>query len=68
MLLCSRCILPDTFPGIKFDSSGVCNHCRQEESAIAKAPERKAEYRQNLDSLIADDQGKSPELRCDLRL
>jgi glucosamine--fructose-6-phosphate aminotransferase (isomerizing) len=24
---CSRCILPDTMPFIKFDSSGVCNYC-----------------------------------------
>ena len=60
MQICSHCILPDTFPGIKFDSSGVCNHCRQEESAIAKAPEKKAEYRRRLDSLIADTKGKAP--------
>ncbi|MCP5172546.1 MAG: hypothetical protein R3E73_07510 [Porticoccaceae bacterium] len=25
---CSRCILPETFPFIKFDSEGVCNYCR----------------------------------------
>jgi glucosamine--fructose-6-phosphate aminotransferase (isomerizing) len=24
---CTRCILPETFPGIKFDQSGVCNYC-----------------------------------------
>jgi tRNA(Ile)-lysidine synthase TilS/MesJ len=60
MLLCSHCILPETFPGIKFDECGVCNHCRQEESAIAKAPEKKVEYRKRLDSLIADTKGKAP--------
>ncbi|MBI5445895.1 MAG: hypothetical protein HY900_32365 [Deltaproteobacteria bacterium] len=27
MHLCSRCILPETFPGITFDAEGVCNHC-----------------------------------------
>ena len=26
--ICSRCVLPDTFPGITFDSHGVCHHCR----------------------------------------
>lgn len=26
---CSRCVLPDTFPGISFDDAGVCAHCRR---------------------------------------
>lgn len=26
--LCTRCVLPSTFPGISFDEAGVCNHCR----------------------------------------
>lgn len=25
---CSRCVLPETMPFIKFDSEGVCNYCR----------------------------------------
>jgi glutamine---fructose-6-phosphate transaminase (isomerizing) len=25
---CTRCILPETFPFIEFDSAGVCNYCR----------------------------------------
>ena len=25
---CSRCVLPETFPFIEFDSYGVCNYCR----------------------------------------
>ena len=24
---CTKCILPDTFPGISFDNSGVCSYC-----------------------------------------
>lgn len=24
---CTRCILPETFPGIKFNEKGVCNYC-----------------------------------------
>jgi glucosamine--fructose-6-phosphate aminotransferase (isomerizing) len=27
MKRCTRCILPETFPGIKFDDQGVCNYC-----------------------------------------
>jgi hypothetical protein len=25
---CTRCVLPETFPGISFDVDGVCNYCR----------------------------------------
>ena len=25
---CTKCILPETFPGIKFDQDGVCNYCK----------------------------------------
>ena len=24
---CTRCILPETYPGISFDEKGACNHC-----------------------------------------
>ena len=27
MKRCTRCILPEDFPNIKFDSNGVCNYC-----------------------------------------
>ena len=27
MRKCTRCILPETFPGIEFDKNGVCNYC-----------------------------------------
>jgi len=27
--LCTRCVLPETFPGIKFDDEGVCNYCHR---------------------------------------
>jgi tRNA(Ile)-lysidine synthase TilS/MesJ len=58
--LCTRCILPETFPNTRFDSDGVCNHCRQEESALAKSSAKKAEYRQKLDDLIAASRDKAP--------
>jgi len=28
MKRCTKCILPESFPGIKFDEEGVCNYCR----------------------------------------
>jgi hypothetical protein len=39
---CSRCILPETFPFIRFDSNGVCNYCHHHASLVPKQ-ERKTE-------------------------
>jgi tRNA(Ile)-lysidine synthase TilS/MesJ len=58
--ICERCILPVTFPGIKFDDQGICNNCRREESAAAKAPDKKEKYRNRLDQLVNDIKGKAP--------
>jgi glucosamine--fructose-6-phosphate aminotransferase (isomerizing) len=27
---CARCLLPDSFPNIRFDDSGVCNYCHSD--------------------------------------
>jgi len=29
MIRCSRCLLPESYPGIEFDTDGVCNICRE---------------------------------------
>jgi len=58
--ICSRCILPDTFPGIKFDDNGVCNHCRREEKALAKASGKKSDYIKHLDELIKNKRDSAP--------
>ena len=59
-VMCSRCILPDTFPNIKFDPEGICNRCHQEESTLAKNTAKKTEYRQKLDDLISATKGTAP--------
>jgi len=60
MKICERCILPETFPGITFDAQGICNHCLRAESAVAKIPKKKAEYRERLDQLIENIRGNAP--------
>lgn len=52
LLLCNKCILPSTFPGIKFDDQGVCSYCRRDEAVLLKSPEKKAQYRLKLDELV----------------
>jgi tRNA(Ile)-lysidine synthase TilS/MesJ len=40
-VLCSRCVLPDTFPGISFDEKGECNHCRRYRGKEAYTQQKK---------------------------
>lgn len=40
---CTHCVLPETYPFIRFDHDGVCNYCRKPRSVIAKGPEALAE-------------------------
>jgi tRNA(Ile)-lysidine synthase TilS/MesJ len=58
--LCTRCILPETFPNIRFDDRGVCNHCLKDEPVLAKGAEKKGEYRRRLDELIASTRDRAP--------
>lgn len=60
LTLCTRCILPETFPGISFDDQGICKYCRQEEKRNSPLQEKKDEYRQRLDNLIEDVRDKAP--------
>jgi hypothetical protein len=48
MKLCTRCVLPETFPGIKFDEHGVCNHCR-----MAPSDERNDKGRHDAEARFA---------------
>jgi glucosamine--fructose-6-phosphate aminotransferase (isomerizing) len=36
---CTRCVLPHTFPFIRFDENGVCNYCREDVPRRADSPE-----------------------------
>lgn len=49
MNYCAKCVLPDTFPGITFDESGVCNYCRN--TPIPTETE-KHEHLQRFEKLI----------------
>ena len=51
--LCTRCILPSTFPGISFDEDGVCSHCRNYRGKKA-TDDIKKKYEQKFLDLIED--------------
>lgn len=53
MKICTKCVLPETFPGIRFSEEGVCNHClnfRGQE----KIREQKEKYRAKFESLFQE--------------
>ncbi len=70
MKRCSRCVLNENFPGISFDSNGVCNFCRdhkpiEEQKRLKDKFENKfiqliQEHKQNnsYDCLVAYSGGK----------
>ncbi|HYD49734.1 MAG TPA: hypothetical protein VEB21_15365 [Terriglobales bacterium] len=37
-VLCSRCILDDSLPGVRLDAAGICNHCRIHDGLAALYP------------------------------
>jgi hypothetical protein len=53
MTICSKCVLPETFPGISFDEHGVCNFCRafKGQGALEVSKEK---FRRKFDKLIEE--------------
>ncbi|MFH1642280.1 MAG: hypothetical protein ABIC04_05270 [Nanoarchaeota archaeon] len=58
MKICTKCVLPETFPGINFDEHGVCNFCRDFKGETALNEEKKEYYTKFL-GLIKQFKGKS---------
>lgn len=59
---CSRCILPDSRPGITLDAEGVCSACRGHDDKVAKidwAARAKA-----FDRIVADAKARSTGYDC----
>lgn len=57
MKVCARCVLPESFPGIRFDDDGVCNFCRAYKGRehLDKSREK---YRKRFDDLLAKKKRK----------
>lgn len=53
MKLCTRCVLPETFPGIQFDEEGVCQYCRHMPSSERRI-EQRAKLRARFEQLVSD--------------
>ncbi len=58
VFLCSRCLLPSTFPGISFDEKGVCNHCRRYRGRDA-TEKQMAKYEQKFVGLVQEKRNRA---------
>lgn len=56
MKICKNCILPETFPGIKFDEEGVCNFC-QDFKGKRNLQESKEKYKRKFEDLLEEYRG-----------
>jgi hypothetical protein len=56
MKICARCVLPESFPGVRFDEQGVCQHCR-EFKGLEDLAAKKADYRARFEKLVAERRG-----------
>lgn len=57
MRRCTKCILPETFPGIEFNESGVCNYCLNYESVKVLGEEE-------LEKVLSQYRNKGEKYDC----
>lgn len=62
MKRCSRCVLPDVYPGIQFDQHGVCNICRGFDSNWKSPDYNKLES--NLKGIFDSARSKKRKYDC----
>ncbi|MDY6933680.1 MAG: hypothetical protein SVZ03_05575 [Spirochaetota bacterium] len=56
MVFCSKCVLPETFPGINFEEKGICNYCLH-----TPIPDegKKKDYLNEFEDLLNSKKGKN---------
>ncbi len=54
--ICTRCVLPSTFPGLSFDADGVCSYC-QEAPALPEVGKIRDQLRARLEAVFAANKG-----------
>ena len=53
MKRCTRCVLPETYPGIHFDTEGVCNFCRRFKG-VDRLKQSMKKYRTRFEKLLVE--------------
>lgn len=64
MRRCTKCVLPETCPGIVFDSSGICSVCHDFEGRWGNFRQKLASRRKELDGIIDSYRNKGKKYDC----
>jgi tRNA(Ile)-lysidine synthase TilS/MesJ len=56
--VCTNCVLPETFPGIRFNKDGVCNFCL-ESKGMENIEELQAKYKLKFEQLVVEHRNMS---------
>ncbi len=59
MFICKSCVLPESFPGIKFNEEGICNYCLTKGRKEEDLRQIKDKYRQRFLSLLEEVRGRN---------
>lgn len=56
---CSRCILPDSLPGVNLDTQGICNYCHEYDSQFGRRPQKSPEeLKKDFERLVSKYRGR----------
>ncbi|MHA1381609.1 MAG: hypothetical protein ACTSRG_24845 [Candidatus Helarchaeota archaeon] len=58
MKRCKRCVLPETFPGIRFNERDICNFCLNFEG-IENLKKKKRRYKKRFEELVKEYKGRN---------
>jgi hypothetical protein len=58
MKICKNCVLPETFPGLRLDDEGICQHCRGLKPVADRRQDRD-HYRSRFEALLKEKEGRS---------
>jgi hypothetical protein len=56
--VCTRCVIPDSFPGLTFDIDGVCSICREYDKNNSEWKSRLPQQRKILDNICSKAKSK----------
>jgi len=59
MRICSTCVLPETFPGIRFDENGKCSYCKKYRGQDNQ-DQLKERFKDKFLGVLKDTKGKGP--------
>lgn len=59
MKICSKCVLPETFPGISFNQKGQCSYCSSDFHS-RNLKKNKAKFREKFDQILTNLNSNGP--------